>query len=120
MTSSRRRRDRGQAAVEFAIALPLVVLAILVVLQVAVVVSDQFAVELAAREAARAAAVSGDPSVSARGAVSDPRIGLTTVVGANTVTVTATRSVSIAVPIIGSFVDGTTVEATTTMQLEPP
>lgn len=120
MRSGSRQRDRGQAAVEFAIALPLVVLAILVVLQVAVVVSDQFAVELAAREAARAAAVGADPAGSARGAVSDPQIGLMTAVGASTVTVTATRSVSITVPIIGSFVGGMKVEAATTMHLEPP
>ena len=49
------RADRGQATVEFALALPFVVMLLLGVVQVVVVVRDQLAVGLAAREAARAA-----------------------------------------------------------------
>ena len=58
--------EGGQAAVELALALPVVVLLLLGMLQVALVGRDQLAVELAAREAARAAAVSADPVAAAR------------------------------------------------------
>ena len=60
------RRDAGQAAVELALALPVVVVLLLGMLQVALVGRDQLAIELAAREAARAAAVSADPAGAAR------------------------------------------------------
>jgi Flp pilus assembly protein TadG len=53
----RRTTERGQAAVELALALPLVALLLLAVVQVGVIVRDQVLVVHAAREAARAAAV---------------------------------------------------------------
>jgi len=53
----------GQAAVEVALVLPLLVLVLLLVVQTAFVVRDQVLVVHAAREAARAAAV--DPSAGA-------------------------------------------------------
>jgi Flp pilus assembly pilin Flp len=56
-----RREERGQAAVELALALPLVALLLLAVVQVGLVVRDQVLVTHAAREAARAAAV-GSPA----------------------------------------------------------
>ena len=55
------RGSRGQATVEFAFLLPLVVLAALAVIQVGLVVRDQMGVVHAAREAARAASVDRDP-----------------------------------------------------------
>lgn len=61
-------RERGQATVEFALVLPIVVLALLAVLQVAVVVRDQVTVVHAAREAARAASVDPDPGRAVRAA----------------------------------------------------
>jgi hypothetical protein len=54
-------RERGQATVEFAHVLPLVVFGMLAILQVGLVVRDQVAVVHAAREAARAASVDRDP-----------------------------------------------------------
>lgn len=50
-------RQRGQATVEVALALPVVVLALLLVIQVALVARAQVLVVHAAREGARAAAV---------------------------------------------------------------
>jgi hypothetical protein len=50
-------RERGQATVELALALPVVVLFVLFVIQVALVVRDQILVLEAARSAAREAAV---------------------------------------------------------------
>ncbi|WP_423981991.1 TadE/TadG family type IV pilus assembly protein, partial [Ilumatobacter sp.] len=58
MWTARRSDDRGQSAVEFAVALPLIVIAMLAIAQVGVTVRNEVAVELAAREGARAAAVS--------------------------------------------------------------
>jgi len=56
-----RRDERAQAAVELALALPLVALLLLAVVQVGLVVRDQVLTVHAAREAARAAAVDPDP-----------------------------------------------------------
>ena len=61
-----RRDERGQATVEFALLLPVLVLALLAVIQVALVVRDQVAVVHAAREAARAASVDPDPARAER------------------------------------------------------
>src|SRR5690606_14947573 len=70
LTSPRRRPhlacDDGQATVELALLLPIVVVVLLGMVQVALVGRDQLALELAAREAARAASVAADPSGAAR------------------------------------------------------
>ncbi len=61
---SRRRlrgTERGQATVELALVLPVLVLAAVAMLQVGLVIRDYVAVIHAAREAARAASVDGDP-----------------------------------------------------------
>lgn len=59
------RGDHGQSTVEFALILPLVVLVVLLVVQAGFVVRDQLLVSHAAREAARAAAVSDADRVGA-------------------------------------------------------
>ncbi len=61
-------RQRGQATVELALVLPLVVFALLAIVQVGLVVRDQVAVVHAAREAARAASVDRDPGAATRAA----------------------------------------------------
>ena len=58
--------ESGQATVEFALVLPLVVVLILAVLQTALVVRDYVATVHAAREAARAASVDRRPGRAAR------------------------------------------------------
>ena len=80
-SSSRGRRsacpESGQATVEFALVLPLVVLMLLAVLQTALVVRDYVATIHAAREAARAASVDRDPSAAtaaARRVLRDARV----------------------------------------------
>ena len=60
--SGSRRSERGQATVEAALVLPLLVLSMLVVVQVGTVAYTRVLVAHAAREAARAAAV--DPQTS--------------------------------------------------------
>ena len=58
----RSRGESGQATVEFALILPLVIFAALAIIQVGLVVRDHLAVVHAAREAVRAASVDPDPS----------------------------------------------------------
>lgn len=67
-TTHRVRAERGQATVEFAFVIPLVVFAALAVIQVGFVVRDQMGVVHAAREAARAASVDRDPEAPVRAA----------------------------------------------------
>lgn len=55
-------RDEGSAAVEFALVLPLVLLVLLAVVEVALVARTQIEVVNAAREGARQAATSPDPA----------------------------------------------------------
>ena len=57
-----RRRERGAASVEFVLVLPLVVVSLLLVAQVALVVAEQLVVQHASREGAREAAVWNDAS----------------------------------------------------------
>lgn len=56
------RNEQGQATVEFALLLPLLVMAALALVQTTLVVRDQIAVVHAAREAARASSVDPDPA----------------------------------------------------------
>lgn len=119
-----RSRDRGQAVVEFAIALPLVVVLVFGVLQVAVVVRNQLAIEVAARDGARAAAVSATPA-SAAAAAADAATGLdpiatATTVGASNVTVTVTHTTRSRVPLLGVVIGDVTLQASVTMRREPP
>ena len=58
----RSRGESGQATVEFALILPLVIFAALAIIQVGLLVRDHLAVVHAAREAVRAASVDPDPS----------------------------------------------------------
>ena len=65
----KRRAEEGQAAAEVALVLPLVVVLLLAVVQVALVVKDQVMITHAAREAAREAAVDPTPEAARRAAL---------------------------------------------------
>lgn len=121
--SERRTRDRGQAAVEFAVVLPVVLVAVLGVVVVAVAVRNEVAVEFAAREGARAAAVSANPSTAAAGAVrraTSLPVDVATSVESGTVTVRVTYTDPIDVALVGHLVGPVTHTAAATMALEPP
>jgi Flp pilus assembly protein TadG len=109
--------------VELALCLPLVVVLVLGVLQVAIVGRDRLALELAAREGARAAAVSATPAVAARAAaerVTTLRpLHVTVDVDGSTVTVEV-RSAATALALLAPLVDGLELAARATMVLEPP
>lgn len=121
-----RPRTRGQATVELALALPFVALALLLVVQVLLVAHGQLAVDQAAREAARAAAVDPDP-VAARDAALAGGLapGLTTVdVAADSarVAVEVRYRVVTDVPLVGALVPDVEVRGRATFRVEwrPP
>ena len=121
-TAHAHHRQSGQATVEFALTLPIVLLVILGMTQVGVAIRNELAVELAAREGARAASVSASPAAAAAtaatAAVALPISVSTQVTGAR-VTVTVTYVDPTDVAIIGRVIGSSTHRATVTMALEP-
>jgi len=120
----RRGDDRGQAVVELALVLPLIVVFVGAGLQVAVVARDQLAIEYVAREAARAAAVSADPGQAAR-AAADRVTGLSPIdVAVNVageVVRVRVRYVNVTdLALVGAAIGDVTLEATAAMAWEPP
>jgi Flp pilus assembly protein TadG len=117
-------RDRGQAAVEFALAMPVVMLLVLGIVQLVVVARGQLAVELAAREGARAAAVAADPAgaadSAANAAIALRPLNVATKLDGDRVTVTVSYEQPTDVALIGTMIGSVTVESAVTMQLEPP
>ncbi len=125
LLASRLRTDaRGQAAVELALTMPIVVIFVLGVFQVALVARDQLAIELAAREAARAAAVSADPSGAATAAanriVDLAPIDVSVTVTGDIVRVRVSYVNPTDVAIIGPAIGDVSLNATAVMKFEPP
>lgn len=117
------RDERGQAAVELAMTLPIVVMFVLAVFQVALVVRDQLALELAAREAARAASVSADPAGAAATAarrVVDLPVSVDVSVAGDVVRVRISYTNPTDVAMIGHAIGDITLDATAAMAFEPP
>lgn len=118
------RSDRGQATVEFALVLPLVVVVALGVFQVMLLARDQLRLELAARDGARAAAVSADPGraahIAATRASGDPDLRVSTSTAATTVTVEVRATARSSVPVVGRFIRAVQLSASATMVVEPP
>jgi Flp pilus assembly protein TadG len=118
------RRDHGQATVELALCLPLLFLFLLGIVQLVVIVRDQLATELAAREAARAASVTTATGAAAQSAAEEavslrPLLVATDLSG-TTIAVTVSHVTHTDVPLIGALIPDINVTATATMALEPP
>lgn len=121
-TGPRGGRERGQATVEFAFVLPLLVLAVLAVIQVGLVVRDQMGVVHAAREAARAASVDRDPGAAAD-AAHRSLPGATVDVGARPslggeITVTVRYHSVTSLPLVGVLFPDPDLHASATMRVE--
>lgn len=118
------QRDRGQAAIEFAIALPLVVMLVFGVVHVVLVVRDQISIELAAREGARAASVSASPLAAASAAAHDSTqldpIDVSTTVTARRVRVTVSHTTVSGLPLLGLVIGDVELSASVEMAREPP
>lgn len=103
--------------------LPVVVVMALGLVAVGLAVRNELAVELAAREGARAASVSASPASAARAAatraVSLP-IEVATSSGSETVTVTVTYVDPVDIAIIGALLGPVTHRSAVTMAVEPP
>jgi Flp pilus assembly protein TadG len=117
-----RPTDRGQATVEFALVLPVLVLALLAIVQVALVVRDQVAVVHAAREAARAASVDPDPGAAARAGHrtldgADVHVGARPAVG-EPITVEVTYVSRTDLPLVGVLFPDPTLRARVVMRVE--
>jgi TadE-like protein len=118
----RDHRERGQATVEFAFLLPLVVLAVLAIIQVGLVVRDQLGVVHAAREAARAASVDPDPDRAIRAAHrtlpgADVEVGARPNVGGE-ISVTVHYTSVTDLPLVGVLFPDPDLHATTVMRVE--
>ena len=120
----RPRRDRGQAAVEFALAVPVVVVLLFGVVQVLVIGARQVALEQLARNAARAAGVAADPGAAARAEIAGAsRLGDVEVdveVDADRAVVTVRYTDRTTVPVIGRLIGDVGLSARATMVREPP
>lgn len=120
----RTHSDRGQAAVEFAVALPLVVVLLLGVIQVMLVARDQIALELAARDGARAASVAADPASAAergaRAATTLRPLTVATSVDPQHVTVSVGHTNTTGVPLIGVVIGSVDLSADVTLARDPP
>lgn len=116
--------DGGQATVELALALPLVCMLLIAVVQVAVIGRDQLAVQLAAREAARAAAVSADAAgagiAAAHRAVALRPLSVDIAESNDTVTATVRFTDHTDMPLVGAVLPDVVLTASVTMAMEPP
>lgn len=115
--------ERGQAAVEFALVLPVIVVMCLSLVAVGIAVRNELAVELAAREGARAAAVSASPAAAATAAAHravDLPIDIVVSENGATVTVVATYTDPTDIALIGRFIGPVEHRASVTMTIEPP
>ena len=116
---------RGQATLELALVLPLVLAITLLVVQVGLVVRDHQLVLNAAREGARSAAT--DPTLAAArqaavnsGDLDGDRLAVALATDASTVTVTATYRSATDVPLIGPLLGDVTFTESVTMYREAP
>lgn len=117
-------RQGGQATVELALAFPVVLVGILLVLQLALVARDQVLVTHAAREAARAAAVEPRAGAARDGALRsttalDPaRIHVDADRIGDRVTVRVRYRSRTALPLVGALVPDPTLASTVVMRIE--
>lgn len=123
-----RGREGGQATVELALLLPVIVVLLLVILQIGLIARDVVLVTHAAREAARAAAVDSAPG-AARAAAEDAgglqgdRLTVRATgrgEAGSRVRVRITYRAPTEVPIVGALIGDRTLRAEATMRVEGP
>jgi Flp pilus assembly protein TadG len=117
-----RRSDLGQSTVEFALLTPLLVLAVMALVQVALVVRSQLAVEHAAREAVRVASVDPD-AAAARAAGRRVLPGAGIAIGARPpvgapITVRVSLHLVTDLPLVGALFPDPDLHATAVMRVE--
>jgi Flp pilus assembly protein TadG len=116
--------DAGQATVEVALAVPLLVVVMLFGVQIALVIRDQIATIAAAREAARAVVIAdgktsvADAAVARTAALNPSRRSVKVSVNGGLVTATVTYRSPTDLPLVGIFIPDITVRSAATMALE--
>jgi hypothetical protein len=128
-TTTKEDARSGQATLELALCLPLLVVMVMGVIQVGLLVREQLQLELTVREAARAAARSTDPHATASEVITrmsdDPSMIIEVsllpgpVAGTEMVRVQVTTRSQISLPLIGALLTPRSVTATATMAREP-
>jgi len=116
------RGEPGQATVEFALVLPLLLMAMLALIQVGLLVRDHLAVVHAAREAAREASVAPDPDRAVQAARrtlpgADVDVGARPEVGGSIAVDVRYRSVT-DVPLVGLLFPDPELHARAVMRVE--
>ena len=124
--------DSGQATVEFALILPMIVMLLTIIVQFGLIVRDQLAVIHAAREGARAGSIddTGRPTAAAtdvaihNSRLHASRLAVTANIGSaglpgQVITVTVTYRSPIIVPFARRVLPERTVRASVSMMLEP-
>ena len=122
----RRTGSRGQASVELALLLPVIVLLVLVILQIGLLARDAVLVTHAAREGARAAAVDDDAGAARAAALAsgdlDPDRTRVEVTGrgdaGSRVRVEVVYRAPTRVPLVGALLGDRTLRASVTMRVE--
>ena len=122
------RSERGQAAVEFVLCLPIVALGLGVLIEIGLLVGDHVRLWHAAREGARIAIVDSDPD-EIRGAAEQAGLSPLTVdvdpefadrSTGEPLTVTLRYEPSGHLPLLGELIDGRTLISSATMRIEQP
>ncbi len=115
------RGERGQATVEFALVLPVLVLIVMLIVQVALVVRAQLLVHEAAREAARVASVEPEPTPAGAAAtrvVPGADVRVTRGAVGEPVRAAVTLRYATDVALVGALVPDITLRATAIMRAE--
>ena len=97
------RADRGQATVEFALVLPIVLLVVLGCLQVTQVLVEQVRLVHVVRDAARAASISSEPSVAVRSVRGADHVEFDVLETSGLLTITGRLRIPTEVPLIGDL-----------------
>lgn len=115
----RARPERGQAAVELALALPAIVMLLLAIVQFALVARDELLVVHAAREAARAASLGGSGADAGARVLPGARVSIVggARVGDPVVASVGYRAVT-DLPLVGPLIPDPWLHATVTMRAE--
>jgi Flp pilus assembly protein TadG len=116
------KNEKGQATIEFALALPLLVVFVMLIAQFAIVARQQLELWEVTRNAARYASVSTDPQLAAQEIAVESGFAPTAIVATNSdgiTQVSMTYKENTSLPLLGPFIPSLTLRAHVAMLTEP-